>query len=85
MTEVSGMRQLSTILRLLVLEERTFAKSDVVAERIASFRAAIDALDSKSEPWLLEWLADEHFKGAVLFAAGKTNWNHERLSKREYQ
>jgi hypothetical protein len=81
MTDKAGTQQLRDVLRPLALHESDFAVGDAVSERIAALRVAIDALDADAEPWLLEWLADEHFKGAVLYTAGKTNWNHEQQGK----
>lgn len=81
MTSTANMHQLRDVLRPLALRENDFAAGDVVVERIAALNIAIDALEANAEPWLLEWLADEHYKGAVLYAAGKMNWNHEQQGK----
>lgn len=77
MTDEARMQQLRDALQPLALEESDFA-GDVVVARIAMLKVAINAFGSDAEPWLLEWLADERYKGAVLYAAGKTNWKHEQ-------
>ena len=51
---------------------------DFVVEQIRELKAAIDALEVKlkaSEPWLIQWLTDEHYCGSVLYAAAKVNRN----------
>ncbi|WP_146086010.1 hypothetical protein [Rathayibacter sp. AY1D5] len=49
--------------------------------KIAAFKSEVDALDLGAEPWVTGWLSDEHYKAAVLYAAGKVNWDHEQASK----
>lgn len=78
MTDKADMQHLRDVLRPVALHESDFAAGDAVVKRIAAFKGAIDATASYEEPWLVEWLGEEHYKGAVLFAAGKTNWNHEQ-------
>ncbi|KUM35246.1 hypothetical protein [Arthrobacter sp. EpRS71] len=81
MTDTANMQRLREAVRRLALHENDFAAGDAVVERIAELKIAIDAFTSDTEPWLLEWLGDEHYKGAVLYAAGKMNWNHEQQGK----
>lgn len=78
MSNPAGMQQLRDVLGSLSLREGDFATGDVVVERIAALRASMFAFEASSEPWLLEWLVDEHYKGAALYAAGKMNLNHEQ-------
>lgn len=81
MTDTANMQQLRDVLRPLALHESDFAAGDALVDRIAELKIAIDAFEASAEPWLLEWLSDEHYKGAVLYAAGKMNWNHEQQGK----
>lgn len=81
MTDTANMQQLREVLRPLALHESDFAAGDAVGGRIGELKIAIDAFEASAEPWLLEWLGDEHYKGAVLYAAGKMNWNHEQQGK----
>jgi hypothetical protein len=81
MTHPANIEQIRDVLRPLALRETDFATGDAVVERIAEFKAAIDAFEASAEPWLLEWLGDEHYKGSVLYAAAKVNWNHEQQGK----
>lgn len=81
MTDTANMQRLRDVLRPLALHESDFAAGDAVVERIAELKIAIDAFAASAEPWLLEWLGDEHYKGAVLYAAGKMKWNHEQQGK----
>ena len=62
------------ILRALSLSESDFT-SDAVGKQIAEFKSAVDSLDADAEPWVIEWLGQEHYKGAVLFTAAKVNWS----------
>jgi len=70
---------LEAVLRSLSLTERDFASGDAVRDQIALLKSAMDGLDTTNEPWLATWLSEEHYKAAILYAAGKTNWNHEQL------
>lgn len=81
MANSAEMRQFRDVLRPLALHESDFGVGDAVVERLAALKAAIDAISADVEPWLLEWLADEHYKGSVLFAAAKVNWTHEQQGK----
>lgn len=81
MTNSASMQQLRDVLGSLSLREADFASGDAVVERIATLRVRMDAFEASTEPWLLDWLSDEHYKGAVLYAAGKMNWNHEQQGK----
>lgn len=73
--DLSALRQ---VLSDLSLRESDFSAGDTVVAKVASFATETDALDTSSEPWLAEWLAAEHYKAGVLYAAGKVNWNHEQ-------
>ncbi|MET4580796.1 hypothetical protein ABIE21_000286 [Conyzicola nivalis] len=65
-------------LQYLSLSESDFSAGNEVVDRIAAFKRSIDELDVPGEPWVDEWLAAEHYKSAVLYAAAKVNWNHEQ-------
>lgn len=81
MTDTFSLKQVRDVLRSLALQENDFAADDAVVNRIADLKKAIDALDNGKEPWLGQWLSEEHYKAAVLFAAAKTNWRREQESK----
>lgn len=81
MSEGVSLRGIETVLQSLALREEDFAAGDAVVGRIALLRSAIDEIDSAKEPWLAAWLSEEHYKGAVLYAAAKTSWNHEQIGK----
>jgi hypothetical protein len=72
---------LEAVLRSLSLREHDFASGDAIRDQIALLKSAMDGLDTTDEPWLATWLSEEHYKAATLYAAGKTNWNHEQLGR----
>ncbi|MFJ5696532.1 hypothetical protein [Arthrobacter sp. NPDC093139] len=81
MTDSPELQPIREVLRPLALLESDFQVGDAVVERLAELKVAIDGIKTDLEPWLLEWLADEHYKGSVLFAAAKVNWSHEQHGK----
>ncbi|MGY2898438.1 hypothetical protein ACVKXF_001061 [Curtobacterium sp. PvP017] len=81
MSDMATLEGIEHALRPLALRETDFAAGDAVVEQIAKLKSAIDATDARDEPWLINWLSDEHYKGAVLYAAAKTNWNHEQAGR----
>jgi hypothetical protein len=81
MTEPVSLYRIDETVRFLALEENDFAAGDAVVESVARLKENILALDAHEEPWLIEWLSDEHYKGAVLYAAAKTNWKQEQAAR----
>ncbi|GAA3342536.1 hypothetical protein GCM10017714_31340 [Curtobacterium pusillum] len=81
MSDVATLEGIEHALRPLALREADFAAGDAVVEQIAKLKSAIDATDARDEPWLISWLSDEHYKGAVLYAAAKTNWKLEQAGR----
>jgi hypothetical protein len=81
MSPSADLSRVRAVAASLSLDEADLAAGDETANRIAAFKAEVDAVDAGLEPWLSEWLADEHFKAATLFAAAKVNLNHELLGK----
>lgn len=70
-------RRIREILHSVSLGEDDFA-GDVAVRRVASFKRVVDELDTTDEPWVAKWLAAEHYKAGVLYAAAKINWSKEQ-------
>lgn len=77
MIDEAETRKVHEALQPLALQESDFQNGDAVVRQIAHLKTAIEALDLAFEPWVKDWLTDEHYKGAVLYAAAKTNWKRE--------
>lgn len=80
MTAASDFDSVRAAVSGLSIDESDFS-GETVVDRIAAFKSEVVALDLAAEQWVTEWLSDEHYKAAVLYAAGKVNWDHEQASK----
>lgn len=84
MGDKAGTRRIREALQPLALQESDLQDGDSVVRKIADLKAAIEALDPGFEPWVKEWLTDEHYKGAVLYAAAKTNWKRDKQGTSDF-
>ncbi len=65
-------------LRGLSLHEVDFTVGDAFVSRLGDLKQAILQVDTKSEPWVAQWLAAEHYKAGLLWTGAKVNWSKEQ-------
>lgn len=71
------LKEIGGIASAIVLTDEGLS-GDSVIEQIRGLKIAIDELGveaGESEPWLIQWLTEEHFCGSTLYAAAKVNKN----------
>jgi hypothetical protein len=71
-------QELRSVLQGISLRESDFAAGEARVERLADFKRTVVSLDTAAEPWVAEWLLDEHVKGAMLHTAAVVNWRKEK-------